>query len=226
MMCSTRTLTIVSLLPVLVALIYVATFIPTGASWCADNRSRCLVAYRGYLFLKNDEPNSGFDVLQLAKASVEAREFWNVTPYWPHFGNLLIPLFPLVALSLVPLVVVTRPRKRWRFWREVTPAATLMFLLFALGGRGLRLLTELGFFKSSYYIAVFIQGLGFLGTAVTFPIWGVMLRRNLIRSRTKQRLDRYQCSVCGYSLFGLSEPRCPECGEPFEEAEQPPPDPT
>src|SRR5437870_2533200 len=24
------------------------------------------------------------------------------------------------------------------------------------------------------------------------------------------------CPQCGYSLFGLSEPRCPECGRPFE----------
>ena len=27
------------------------------------------------------------------------------------------------------------------------------------------------------------------------------------------------CPVCGYSLRGLPEPRCPECGERFSEAE-------
>ena len=28
--------------------------------------------------------------------------------------------------------------------------------------------------------------------------------------------DEPVCKNCGYSLRGLPEPRCPECGEPFE----------
>jgi hypothetical protein len=30
------------------------------------------------------------------------------------------------------------------------------------------------------------------------------------------------CSNCGYNLFGLPEPRCPECGEPFDRPKGPP----
>jgi rubrerythrin len=31
------------------------------------------------------------------------------------------------------------------------------------------------------------------------------------------------CPNCGYDLWGLPEPRCPECGEPFHRREKPPP---
>ncbi len=30
------------------------------------------------------------------------------------------------------------------------------------------------------------------------------------------------CPNCGYDLFGLPEPRCPECGEPFRRPEKSP----
>jgi hypothetical protein len=38
------------------------------------------------------------------------------------------------------------------------------------------------------------------------------------------RLDRWalppgHCVICGYNLFGLTEPRCPECGRPFDPTE-------
>lgn len=36
-------------------------------------------------------------------------------------------------------------------------------------------------------------------------------RRRVTRRRTMGR-----CTRCGYSLIGLTEPRCPECGTPFE----------
>jgi hypothetical protein len=33
--------------------------------------------------------------------------------------------------------------------------------------------------------------------------------------RTLVAYKPWQCQHCGYVLFGLSEPRCPECGRPF-----------
>ena len=31
-----------------------------------------------------------------------------------------------------------------------------------------------------------------------------------------ERHDPLHCGKCGYNLTGLTEPRCPECGEPFD----------
>jgi len=43
--------------------------------------------------------------------------------------------------------------------------------------------------------------------AITF---GTLLKR-IMRSRLPGA-----CVQCGYNLRGLTEPRCPECGTPFE----------
>ena len=34
------------------------------------------------------------------------------------------------------------------------------------------------------------------------------------------------CATCGYNLWGLPEPRCPECSEPFRRVEETPPPPS
>jgi hypothetical protein len=47
-----------------------------------------------------------------------------------------------------------------------------------------------------------------LGIAVAVVVYGL-----LWRGGTKPQYTR--CRKCGYILHGLSEPRCPECGEPI-----------
>jgi hypothetical protein len=42
------------------------------------------------------------------------------------------------------------------------------------------------------------------------------MRHRRIDSLKKPRPAR--CGNCGYLLYGLPEPRCPECGEPFDPA--------
>jgi len=44
-------------------------------------------------------------------------------------------------------------------------------------------------------------------------IWVVWITANVPR-----RADPWACASCGYLLYGLVEPRCPECGQPFDPA--------
>jgi ribosomal protein L37E len=37
----------------------------------------------------------------------------------------------------------------------------------------------------------------------------------LLIARLNQAQEDGHCIQCGYNLFGLTEPRCPECGTPF-----------
>ncbi len=37
-----------------------------------------------------------------------------------------------------------------------------------------------------------------------------------IQSRLPKSVEWGACEGCGYLLFGLTEPRCPECGRPFD----------
>ena len=53
-----------------------------------------------------------------------------------------------------------------------------------------------------------------------FILWGMWLSRTRIRRKLRQELidaGFALCGPCGYDLRGLTEPRCPECGAPFDE---------
>lgn len=58
---------------------------------------------------------------------------------------------------------------------------------------------------------------GFMGPA---GAWAgiVLFRRQIHRSLRRQLVERGVaiCVGCGYDLRGQVEPRCPECGEPFD----------
>jgi hypothetical protein len=46
--------------------------------------------------------------------------------------------------------------------------------------------------------------------------WTVYL---FAKDRRQRRPEGPRCQKCGYLLIGLPEPRCPECGTPFEKPE-------
>ena len=65
--------------------------------------------------------------------------------------------------------------------------------------------------------------LGFAYAFMTLP-WVIQVTRSAPRDH-----DLWSCVQCGYLLYGLHEPRCPECGTPFDPTllqETPPPDRT
>ena len=54
------------------------------------------------------------------------------------------------------------------------------------------------------------------------PLWmpiflsATLLPWSFVSARRCKRRELGECLKCGYSLHGLTEPRCPECGTPFE----------
>ena len=43
-----------------------------------------------------------------------------------------------------------------------------------------------------------------------------MARLWFVRLTSDPRVAEGRCARCGYDLQGLTEPRCPECGTPFD----------
>ena len=61
---------------------------------------------------------------------------------------------------------------------------------------------------------------GFVGGA-SFGYWMQIAMRRPLRRYLRETLVAAGvpvCLSCGYNLRGLTEPRCPECGAPFDEA--------
>lgn len=144
--------------------------------------------------------------------------FGGPIPFHKPGGLRIIPLFPFVALAMLPVALATRPIRRWRWWAETVPAIPLLFLALSMIGHAFRVLAEQGFATILGIGATLIEALGFLGIVITFLTWGVRLPYNLRKRREKLRIDGSRCVRCGYSLQGLEEPRCPECGTGFTDA--------
>lgn len=56
-------------------------------------------------------------------------------------------------------------------------------------------------------------------SGVVFPLYVLLLAGaipTLLVSRFAPKFPRGHCQRCGYNLQGLTEPRCPECGESFQ----------
>ena len=64
---------------------------------------------------------------------------------------------------------------------------------------------------ASMAIAV-LAGIGFVKRRIA-------TRVRLVACRRRVAVTRGECPRCAYSLRGLPEPRCPECGERFTESE-------
>jgi len=62
--------------------------------------------------------------------------------------------------------------------------------------------------------------LAFLLVLGVFIVWAVpcllLSAVVFLRNRYRPVYPSGHCTKCGYKLYGLPEPRCPECGKPFE----------
>jgi hypothetical protein len=68
----------------------------------------------------------------------------------------------------------------------------------------------------AFWARLFLQHLGLcIGLGVLCGFVAAVRHRRLdeVAKRSAGR-----CGNCGYLLYGLPEPRCPECGEPFDPA--------
>jgi hypothetical protein len=114
-------------------------------------------------------------------------------------------------LWLVTLVIIWRPMKRGRF--VVVPVlATLAVGIVVLGG-GAAVDELLNLRDGEFLIAAIVA----VGAAAVVIIWLPSVHR-LVRGRPvvgPDNLVRVTCPRCGYSLIGLRDLRCPECGTEF-----------
>ena len=103
----------------------------------------------------------------------------------------------------------------WRVKREVHPNASVTYRVFNRVDKRLSLPGidwKSGVSTNSEFVELTISlWLPFVVLAA-YPVIAFM-RGPLRRHR---RRGRGACLNCGYDLTGLPEPRCPECGQPFE----------
>jgi hypothetical protein len=62
----------------------------------------------------------------------------------------------------------------------------------------------------------------FLAIGGVYLLLSAVLSWRALQTRPVPRADDSRCAKCGYMLCGLPEPRCPECGTPFDPALVPP----
>ena len=151
---------------------------------------------------------------------------------WTAFVLLTLPqLWVAYILRLGPLS--SNRRSRAAFWRGVRGLSWIIsgYVTF------LFLVTSVLFFHRSQIIAKllgistsdYVKQLFFAGDKRNRVLWffltcNIAICATLIASRRLKPLIRRLegcCVHCGYSLRGLPEPRCPECGTPFEKPHPP-----
>ena len=117
------------------------------------------------------------------------------------------PEFHEVPEAIQGRLLVRCNRRIYSIWLLI-----ILLPLSVAAGLGL-LLVGSGRYVSALHDTVFIApGILLVGVAIAMYVLTVTRRRKVIR----RELARRPCWECGYSLIGLGEPRCPECGTPFD----------
>ncbi len=206
----------------LVALLYGVTFIGNGLTWYDPKKDSCLIACHGWIVSWAGERGYPIDTLTLARLLAKRQAGYSPGPFsgsLPWSRNIRIPLMPFLTASLLPPLFATGVLRRWRFWKEIAPIGPFLFLTMAVNGYAFRESAQQGFVGEVHFVATLIEAIGTLCITPVVVIWAVALPRNVRERRDKARRLGIECVNCGYLLKGLTEPRCPECGERFEPKE-------
>ena len=138
--------------------------------------------------------------------------------------TVVVLLGVIGAFELVVALIFVRKRPGRRrslcTWRTVKyvllGGQTWMFLFLAVAGM-LHMLERLRFSPPSESVeTAFVTGIATLLLATLLVVSGataVQAARAVIALQDDRR-----CEECGYFLIGLTTPRCPECGQPFDPA--------
>ncbi|MCG3127504.1 MAG: hypothetical protein CHACPFDD_02364 [Phycisphaerae bacterium] len=112
---------------------------------------------------------------------------------WGGPVALLLAL-PLAFPTLVVLLSLSRPRTTTIcFGTFLAAAAWLAANLIARSGRPLALALPLALL-----------------------VWPITAFLAILLASARGRRNGHVCRACGYALTGLRDPRCPECGTPFD----------
>lgn len=74
-----------------------------------------------------------------------------------------------------------------------------------------------GVLACAYYDTIVLAA----ATGVTYSIVFAPLVHKLYKNDFAQTIPPWVCGGCGYTLLGLSEPTCPECGQRFDPEDVP-----
>jgi len=164
-------------------------------------------------------------------APIILREITQVSPlptkwqwYWDQVFALIIPMsLPVAICLLLSEIPPKRQLEPLSLGRKVLLHWSVRwgFSLFMTGIVGLallRLLLELRFYRVYLYnnSAVPVQKTALLSGLLMFAFLGAVplgIYTLLTRITKTHRSDETRCRKCGYILRGITEPRCPECGE-------------
>jgi hypothetical protein len=122
---------------------------------------------------------------------------------------MMVPLFPYAFTGVVYAATYSIARNRSCVTRAALVTSLLM-LLVTVAGYG-----SIGSSSTGVLLFVFLPCYLTFGGPLVFYIAFFLFR--VWAGVTRSRQDGLaRCSACGYPLFGLTTPRCPECGEPFD----------
>lgn len=202
------------------AALYASSYIYDQLCWCdvvADNT--CFALGRGRIVVVSSVAligGSSMACQDLATpiACDKTALFPRPLPFRTTGAITVIPLLPFMAAFALPPFLFAKVYQRRKFWRHVTPSVPLLLIALGLNGTAIRTIGEQSGKRNLAMVGMIVEAVGYLSCFPICVVWAVFLRGNIRRSRVA-REDPNRCKTCDYSLRGLSEHRCPECGTPF-----------